>query len=230
MLFKGVLMKTIGIVTGKIVMLLGIGCAVILASGSEANADRIPLPPSINLTIGDQHELGQVQPATVEGDADITQYVNFMIGLSLGGSGHVIVGPHNNLITRSMNDFGSLPGPATLALRGTGTTVNLGPTPGVYDYLFAHYGGPGGGFAEVWYVGNLNGSISIPATGFGHGLSGWALFTAPGGVVPDGGTTAMLLGVAVGALGIVRRFFIGSFSSETMTIVPECAMYGTATS
>ena len=64
-----------------------------------------------------------------------------------------------------MNDFGSLPGPATLVLRGTGTMVKLGPTPGVYDCLFAHYGGPGGGFAEVWYVGDLNGIISIPATG-----------------------------------------------------------------
>jgi hypothetical protein len=201
-------MKTNGIPKGKVVLLLGIGCAVMLASGTDANANRIPLPPSINLTIGDEHELGQVKPATPEGDADITQYVKFMIGLSLGGSGRVIIGPHNTLVTRSMNDFGSLLGPATLALRGTLTTINFG-TQGTYDYLFAHYGGSGGGFAEVWYVGNLNGSISIPATGLGHGLSGWALFTAPGGAVPDGGTTVMLLGAALGALGLVRRFLMG---------------------
>jgi len=201
-------MKTNGILTGKFVLLLGIGCAVMMASGTDANASRIPLPPSIDLTIGDQHELGKVQPATPEGDAAITQYVNFMIGLSLGDSGHVIIGPHNSLVTRSMNDFGSLLGPATLALRGTGTTVNLGLTGVTYDYLFAHYGGPRGGFAEVWYTGNLNGSISIPATGLGHGLSGWALFTVPGGAVPDGGTTAMLLGAALGALSMVRRFFM----------------------
>ena len=197
-----------GILKGKFVLLLGIGCAVLVASTRDANANRIPLPPSINLTIGDQHELGQAQPPTPEGDADITQYVNFMIGLSLGGSGHVIIGPHNILVTRSMNNFGSLPGPATLALRGTGTMINLG-TQGTYSYLFAHYGGPGGGFAEVWYVGDLSGTISIPATGLGHGLSGWALFTAPGGAVPDGGTTVMLLGAALGALGMVRRFLIG---------------------
>jgi|SRR5882757_3887299 len=201
-------MKTNGILKGKFVLLLGIGCAVLVASTRDANANRIPLPPSINLTIGDQHELGQAQPPTPEGDADITQYVNFMIGLSLGGSGHVIIGPHNILVTRSMNNFGSLPGPATLALRGTGTMINLG-TQGTYSYLFAHYGGPGGGFAEVWYVGDLSGTISIPATGLGHGLSGWALFTAPGGAVPDGGTTVMLLGAALGALGMVRRFLIG---------------------
>jgi hypothetical protein len=208
MLFKGVIMKTNGILKGKFVLLLGIGCAVLLASARDANANRIPVPPSINLTIGDQHELGQVQPPTPEGDADITQYVNFMIGLSLGGSGHVIIGPHNILVTRSMNNFGSLPGPATLALRGTGTTINLG-IQGTYSYLFAHYGGPGGGFAEVWYVGDLSGTISIPATGLGHGLSGWALFTAPGGAVPDGGTTVMLLGAGLGALAVVRRFLMG---------------------
>ena len=199
-------MKTNGILTGKFVLLLGIGCAVMVASGTDANANPIPLPPSINLAIGDQRELGQVHPAISEGDAAITQYVNFMIGLSFGGSGHAI-GPHVNLVTRSMNNFGALLGPATLALRSTGTTINLG-TQGTY-YLFAHYGGPGGGFAEVWYVGNLSGKISIPSIGFGHGLSGWALFTAPGGAVPDGGTTVMLLGAALGALGIVRRFLMG---------------------
>jgi hypothetical protein len=69
--------------------------------------------------------------------------------------------------------------------------------------------GPGGGTAEVWYVGDLSGVINIPSIGFGHGLSGWALFTAPIGAVPDGGTTAMLLGAALGALGVVRRFLMG---------------------
>jgi hypothetical protein len=161
------------------------------------------------LTIGDTHELGQVRPPIPEGDADITQYVNFMIGLALGGSGHVIIGPHDALVTRSLNDFGPLPSPATLALRSTGTTIDLGATAGVYDYLFAHYGGPGGGTAEVWFVGDLSGMITIPATGFGgYGLSGWALFTAPGGAVPDGGATVMLLGAGICVLGIARRYIM----------------------
>jgi len=198
-------MKINGVLIGKFVMPLGIACTIILAPAKDANANRIPLPPSINLAVGDQHELGQASPAVPEGDADITQYVNFMIGLSLGGSGQVVIGPHTIQVTRSMNDFGPLPSPATLALRGTGASINL-RTRGTYDYLFAHYGGSGGGVAEVWYVGDLSGIISIPSIVFGHGLSGWALFKATGGVVPDGGTTVMLLGTALGALGIVRRF------------------------
>jgi VPDSG-CTERM motif len=183
----------------KLALLSAAVCAAMLALSHNASA----------LTIGDTHELGQVRPPIPEGDADITQYVNFMIGLALGGSGHVIIGPHDALVTRSLNDFGPLPSPATLALRGTGTTIDLGATAGVYDYLFAHYGGPGGGTAEVWFVGDLSGMITIPATGFGgYGLSGWALFTAPGGAVPDGGATVMLLGAGICVLGIARRYIM----------------------
>jgi hypothetical protein len=187
----------------KLSLLAALICAVLLSSAHGAKATPIPMP-SINLSIGDGHELGQVTPAIPEGDADITQYVNFMIGMSLGTSGHVIIGPHDNLVTRSMNDFGPLPSPAALALRGTGNMVDLG-TQGTYAYLFAHYGGPGGGFAEVWYVADLSGSIAIPATAGSHGLSGWALFSGPNGGVPDGGATVMLLGAALSALGVVRR-------------------------
>jgi len=192
-------MKVNIILTKKLAMLSGVFCAAMLAFSHNASA----------LTIGDTHELGQVRPPVPEGDADITQYVNFMIGLAPGSSGHVIIGPHDALVTRSLNDFGPLPSPATLALRGTGTTIDLGATAGVFDYLFAHYGGPGGGTAEVWFVGDLSGIITIPATGFGgYGLSGWALFTAPGGAVPDGGATVMLLGAGLCMLGIARRYII----------------------
>jgi len=175
-------------------MLLGIGCAVILAGAKDVQA----------VTIGDEHELGLIQSGAPQGDLFITRYVNFMIWLALGGSGRISVGPQDILITRSKNDFGELPRPPSLALRSKGTTIDLG-TQGTYDYLFAHYGGPGGGFVEVWYVGNLSESISIPGTGRGHGLSGWALFAAPNGAVPDGGATVILLGAALGALGVMRR-------------------------
>jgi hypothetical protein len=49
--FLGVIMRTNGIVTGKFVMLLGIGCAIMLASAKDASANRIALPPTINLAI-----------------------------------------------------------------------------------------------------------------------------------------------------------------------------------
>jgi hypothetical protein len=167
-------------------------CAVMLALSHNASA----------LTIGDSQELGFVDPGLPAGDANRTLFVNTMIGLALGDSTHVIIGAHDNLVTRSSNDFGPLP-TAVLALNGTGTTIDLGT--GLYSYLYAKYDGPNFG-AEVWYVGNLSGIITIPATGGGHGLSGWTLFGPGGGQVPDGGATVMLLGAALGALGMARRF------------------------
>ena len=198
-------MKTNVSIYRKVALLAAVACAVTLAPGHEAKAARFPLQPSLALSIGDQQELGTVVHGIPEGGQFITQYVNAMIGLSLGGSTHVINGPHDNLVTRSMNNFGALPGPATLSLRGTGTAINLG-VQGTYDYLFAHYGGPGGGTVEVWFVGNLSGVVHIPQIGFGHGLSGWALFGTGGNGVPDGGATVMLLGAALGVIAVTRRF------------------------
>jgi hypothetical protein len=200
-------MKTNVIIYRPIALLFAVICALVLAPSQDAKANRFPLPPSVALSIGDQHELGTVVHGIPEGDQFITQYVNAMIGLPLGGSTHVIIGQHDNLVSRSMNDFGSLPGPATLALRGSGTAIDLGAQ-GTYDYLFAHYGGPGGGTVEVWFVGDLSGIVNIPQIGFGHGLSGWALFTAGGVGVPDGGATVMLLGAALGMIGLTRRFWL----------------------
>jgi hypothetical protein len=175
----------------KLAILSAAFCAVMLAFSHNASA----------LTIGDSQELGFVDPGLPASDADRTLFVNALIGLALNGSTHVIIGPHDNLATRSNNDFGPLP-TAVFALNGGTTTIDLGT--GLYSYLLAKYDGPNYG-SEVWYVGNLSGIITIPATGGGYGLSGWTLF-GPGVGVPDGGITVMLLGVALGAIGIARRF------------------------
>ena len=200
-------MKTNLFLYRKIALLAAFVCAaVVLAPSYEAKANRISVLSGVALSVGNQQELGTVAHGMPEGDQFITQYVNAMIGLPLGGSTHVINGPHDNLVTRSMKDFGPLPGPAALALRSTSTMIDLGQ--GTYDYLFAHYGGPGGGTVEVWFVGDLSGIINIPKIAFGHGLSGWALFTAGGVAVPDGGATVMLLGAALAVLGLTGRLCV----------------------
>ena len=78
---------------------------------------------------------------------------------------------------------------------------------GTFTYLIAKYDGQND-LSEVWNISGLTGTITIPGNGpLGYGLSGWRLFN-PGGTpgVPDGGTTVMLLGAALGALGMARRF------------------------
>jgi hypothetical protein len=95
---------------------------------------------------------------------------------------------------------------AVWALNGTGTTISLGAG-GVYTYLFASYCPLG---AEVWYVGDLHGIITIPSIWKRWGLVQWTLFGPGTTGVPDGGTTVMLIGAALVVLGVVRRFAINS--------------------
>ena len=168
----------------KLALLFAAFCAVMLAFGHNASA----------LSIGDTRELGYVWPGVPSGNA---LYVNHLIGMALG----TIDIANGQIYHRSNNAFGSLP-TAVFDHNGTGTTINLGAG-GLYTYLFATYAGGLLG-SEVWYVGNLSGIITIPAIGGGCLLSGWTLFARPG-AVPDGGTTVMLLGAALGALGMARR-------------------------
>ena len=190
-------MKLKMIPSKKLAVLSAAFCAVMLAFSTNASA----------LTIGDNQELGKVFFGIPSGDDARTNYVNHLIGMALGSTDSAL----GQTFIRSNNTFGTLP-TAIFALNGTSTTIDLGT--GVYSYLFAKYDGPNGG-VEVWFVGNLSGNVTIPAFGFGppgttkYGLSGWTLFgpgTPPG--VPDGGTTVMLLGAALGALGMARRYIM----------------------
>ena len=177
--------------TSKLALLCTAVCATMLAFSNNANA----------LTIGDEHELGFVEFGIPSGDQDRLNYVNHLVGMALGTQDDAL-GQH---FTRSNNDFGTLP-QAVLAghVNGTSTTIDLGAG-GLYTYLFAKYDGPNYG-SEVWFVGDLSGLITIPDEAGGYGLSGWTLFGPGTPGVPDGGTTAMLLGTAFGALGMARRF------------------------
>ncbi len=154
------------------------------------------------LTIGDAHELGFVNFGIPSGDSDRLTYVNHLVGMALGTSDKA----DGQTYFRSNNAFSPLPQAVLGGLvDGTSTTINLGS--GLYTYLFAKYDGPNYG-SEVWYVGNLSGVITIPATAGGYGLSGWTLFGPGVPGVPDGGTTAMLLGAALSLLGVARRYIM----------------------
>jgi VPDSG-CTERM motif len=185
----------------RLVLLTAAVCIAIFAFGQNANATPHALPPSVSLSIGDAHELGFVNFGIPSGDDARTAYVNHLIGMALGTQDNAL-GQH---FTRSNHAFSPLP-TAVWAHNGTGTSVNLGAG-GLYTYLFAKYDGPNYG-SEVWYVGDLSGIITIPATAGRYGLSGWTLFGPGVPGVPDGGTTAMLLGTALGVLGIARRYIM----------------------
>jgi hypothetical protein len=198
--------------SNKLALLSAAFCAVMLAFSHNASANRIVAginAPLTNLTFSDTHVVGTIRPAAPASPGDVAPYINFMIGLATGHSGTFHNPPHTQTITRSTNLFASLPNALVPgAVSGTDTTIDLGAG-GVFSYLFAKYDGQRD-ISQVWYVGNLSGIVTIPLDGpLGHGLSGWILF-GPGGTpsVPDGGTTVMLLGAALGALGIARRYLM----------------------
>ena len=190
-------MKINLIPTKKLAVLSAAFCAAMLAFSPNAKA----------LTFGDSRDLGQVLFGIPSGDADRTQYVNTLISLAPGTTGFPADGQiYNRSLANPGPGFGNYP-TAVFDHNGTGTSVDLGDGT-LYSYLFAKYDGPNAG-SEVWYVGGISGVITIPGFGLAgqhYGLSGWTLFGPGVPGVPDGGTTVMLLGTALGALGMARRF------------------------
>jgi hypothetical protein len=194
-------MKLNIIPANKLVLLSAAVCAAMLAFSHNASA----------LKFRDTRDLGQVLFGIPSGDADRLSYVNHLIDMAPGTSDFFNGQTFNRSLANPGPGFPNYPN-AVLAghVSGTSNSIDLGPTAGVYLYLFAKYDGPNAG-SEVWYVGNLSGVIKIPRFGLAgqhYGLSGWTLFRG-GGQVPDGGTTLMLLGAALGALGMARRFLMG---------------------
>jgi VPDSG-CTERM motif len=164
------------------------------------------------LTIGDGNYLGSVTPPEPSSPTDEEGYINRLLPLSPGV--HVMVDPDGITRTydRSSVSCGTCPAAVFSGIKqdggfvdnGDGTTnVDLGA--GGFTYLLAKYDGPNGADA-VWNVQGLTGIVTIPLNAFGYGLSHWSLFGPGSTGVPDGGTTVMLLGAALGALGMARRF------------------------
>jgi hypothetical protein len=189
-------MKINLIPTSKLALLCTAVCATMFAFSPNSKA----------LTIGDGQTLGNVFFGIPSGDQDRLDYVNHLVFMYNNGiTDDVALGQTFHIVNGAPAFGASLPN-AVLAghVNGTSTSISLG-NGSLYSYLFAKYDGPNQG-SVVWYVGNLNGVITIPPDWNGYGLSGWTLFGPGGQGVPDGGTTVMLLGAALGALGMARRF------------------------
>ena len=193
-------------------MLSAAVCAVMLAFSQNASADTtLGFFDPVTLT-GDTLVVGTVSDASPASADAQAQYINFLITLGLNTSASHDFGQPLGVqnFYRTTNTFpGGLPQASAVgAVSGGGTTINLNVL-GTFTYLFAKYDGSQD-TSVVWNISGLTGILTIPALGpLGYGLSGWILFgPTGGGGVPDGGTTVMLLGVALGALGMVRRFLM----------------------
>ena len=183
----------------KLAILCTAVCAAMLAFTHNASAVT-------NLTIGDGKTLGYVYYGIPSGNQDRENYTNHLVYMYNNGIADdpSFLGQSYHIVNGSPAFGATLPNAVFALNGGPADQINLGSTAGTYTYLFAKYDGPNAG-SVVWYVGNLTGIITIPQQWGQYGLSGWTLFGGPG-TVPDGGTTVMLLGAALGALGMVRRY------------------------
>lgn len=78
-----------------------------------------------------------------------------------------------------------------------------------YDYLFFHWGGQNGGWAQAFYVGDSSGSVEFDAPPGGHpavgGLSFYSIYGAirQPSAVPDAANTFATLGIGIAGLSFV---------------------------
>jgi len=192
-------MKINIILTRKLALLSAAFCAAMLTFSYSADAVTVthlgffPDPLVVGTVTPDD-------PDDIDAEAN---YINFMVHLSGGDSGTF----QGNTIARSTNVFPVLLTAVNFgfAFRGVGNVIDTAVN--VYAYIFAKYQND---VSQVWWIGDVlhfdGDQFVIPLVGpNGGALLHWTVF--PGGeVVPDGGTTAMLLGAALGGLGMARRF------------------------
>ncbi len=195
-------------------------------------------PLAMSYTTNSPFLVGTVIPGELTGgqadrDRDMTNTLRLMsLGAQTGPNPGVAGDPLWSRTTLPAGPLATSVGAVALTGYSGGTgnvTIDLSVY-GTFQYLVAAYDGKNGGVAvfdissltandtvTVWgfakpekvgglETGNLLGA-SVMTQGYFR-LTTITLLNPTGGGVPDGGATVMLLGVALGALGMVRRFIM----------------------
>jgi hypothetical protein len=162
---------------------------------------------AVTFTLTGPNTIGSVAPGTETSTDANADYINALIFRS------------NNNATTSPYDQ---PGQTYLLINDTGTTLTFAdPTAAVdtgavggddmvtvsgYEYLVVKYGGANGS-SVVFNVADISGDVTVPESdATGGNANKYLLFNAAATTnVPDGGTSAILLGVGFLSLGAIRR-------------------------
>ena len=158
---------------------------------------------AVTLTFGDAYSLGSVTPGHPDSDPDQVAVLNQLIDLAAGNN--QVVGDYTYDRTSNFQPGSGLTNASTTdADRVDGPSFDLGDG---YLYIVAKYGngipGADGNGFYAWYVAGLTGEITVPD----HALSHISAYNPgePGNNVPDGGMTAVLLGLGLVALSFAAR-------------------------
>ncbi len=153
------------------------------------------------LAIGDANYLGTVNDGIPSSPANEVGYINTLTTLA-AGAGDILIGTETyNRVTSA------LAGPFPTAVLAGGGKLDTGnpvlALPGTFQYILGKYDAEAAG-SLVWYFAEGTSSVTLPATFNSRGLSHISWFNAAPSV-PDGGVTAMLLGMALSGLAMLRR-------------------------
>ena len=186
--------------------LLAIGSALAMTLMCASTASAL----AIDLTVGDANFVGTVIDGIPPNDANEPLYVNSLIEVAPGAFDDECNYVNSEDCDRTLSTLAiALPAvPLTGQLKTETDEANNVLVNG-WAYISGKYGNDG---IRVWYIGNLaaTDTVTLP-TNFngttGPALSHWTLYTADQFDVPDGGTTAALLGLSLVGLGMIRRRF-----------------------
>ena len=183
------------------------------------------------VTIGANELLGTVVPGVPANEDNAAVQVNGLLegwdppgpgvvsGYNDGAARGSVLGnnpsdPNSEIYTLKYSVSTVIPFPAPMATSYNPAVITSNPTfnlgAATYDWVLAKWGPD----SAVYYIGNLAANtqvtLSLGGTGFatqGHGLSHYVLFNGKTTSIPDGGSTAALLGSVLVAFGMLRRRF-----------------------
>jgi VPDSG-CTERM motif len=176
----------------KYITLIGLLCAGL---SSLARADLVDLGEATTMSSGDDVELAKFIELGGDPDAFVCAKPESLGTTSTDIGDITIVDNGDDTITVTIEFTGTFEG-SNAEICGFLVKDGLGNLGHYYAVTNGQGTGPG----------TLVFTLEIPGNGSGA-FSHLTVFCCPGGVTtPDGGATVMLLGAALGALGMVRRY------------------------
>jgi VPDSG-CTERM motif len=192
----------------------------------QAQATTLDLQNSMHWSTNDDYLIGTVIPGLTGGGGQAARdaaMTNTLLGMATPSQTGTWGDADNPLYSRTTWDTTGYPAATDVGAGLSGEIAEGGPTLTItltqtFQYLVVSYDGPNGGTA-VFDVSSLQVGDEIVLARYARPDAGtegdllqddfykmthWTLLNPTG--VPDGGATVMLLGAALGALGVVRRY------------------------
>ena len=193
----------------------------------QAQAATLDLQNSMHWSTNDNYLIGTVIPGLTGSGGQAARdaaMTNTLLGMATPSQTGVWGDADNPLYSRTTWNTTGYPAATDVGAALSGEIADTGETTvtitltQTFQYLVVSYDGPNGGTA-VFDVSSLQVGDQIVLAryarpdGVTHGdllqddfykMTHWTLLNPTG--VPDGGATVMLLGAALGALGVVRRY------------------------